>query len=127
MKIRGILMGLKEVYEKGYIDALENRIVADISADYMSQAEGLLQEGTTGQYDHVPAAVLSGAVLEDSLRRLCVRQSPPIDTNNLNGRPKTLDPLITDLQQANVYNKLKAAQLRSWAQYSEFSGTREIW
>ena len=115
-KIRGILMGLKKNYENGYFVALENRIVANISSDYMGLAEGLLQEGTTGKYDHVPAAVLSGAVLEDSLRRLCDRQSPPIDTNNPKGQPKTLDPLIIDLQKANVFNKLKAAQLRSWAQ-----------
>ena len=114
--IIGNLTGLKDNYEKGFLDDLQELIVADISADYMGQAEALLGEGKPGQYDHVPAAVLCGAVLEDSLRRLCQRQSPPICTDLPNGKPKTMDPLITDLQKENVFKKTKAAQLRSWAQ-----------
>ena len=112
----GNLSGLKDNYEKGFLDDLQELVVADISADYMGQAEALLGEGIPGQYDHVPAAVLCGAVLEDSLRRLCQRQSPPISTDQPNGKPKTMDPLITDLQKENVFKKTKAAQLRSWAQ-----------
>lgn len=113
--IIGNLTGLKDNYEKGFLDDLQELVVADISADYMGQAEALLGEGIPGQNDHVPAAVLCGAVLEDALRRLCYRQTPTIPTES-KGKPKTLDPLITDLQKASVYKKTKAAQLRSWAQ-----------
>ena len=112
----GTLRGLKDDYENGFLDDLEEQIVAIISADYMTQVEGLLNEGKPGQYDHVPGAVLCGAVLEDSLRRLCERQTPPVETANENGRPKNLNSLIQDLQKANAFNKLKAQQLRGWAQ-----------
>ena len=114
--IVGILTGLKEDYENGFLDDLEEMIIANTSADYMGQAEGLLDEGKSGQYDHVPAAVLCGAVLEDSLRRLCQRQTPSISITKPNGQFKRLNALIDDLQKANVFNRLKAGQLRSWAQ-----------
>lgn len=114
--INGILQGLKDDYENGLLDDLEKRVVANISADYMTQVEGLLDEGQPGQYDHVPGAVLCGAVLEDALRRLCDRQTPQVPTDKPNGRPKALNALIQDLQKVNAFNKLKAQQLRGWAQ-----------
>ena len=113
--IKGILQGLKDDYENGFLDNLEEQIVANISADYMTQVEGLLHEGQPGQHDHVPGAVLCGAVLEDALRRLCDRQTPQVPTDKPNGRPKALNALIQDLQKANAFNKLKADQLRAWA------------
>ena len=113
-RILGTLKGLKEDYESGILDDLSQTIETNVTYDYMSQAEQLLG-GKRHQYDHVPAAVLAGAVLEDALRRLCQRQSPPIPTEKNNGDPKTLDPLITDLQKINLFNKAKADQLRSWA------------
>ena len=110
-----VLKGLKKELEDGFLDSLISRIEAEIVADYMSQAEQLLAEGQTGRYDHVPAAVLSGAVLEKGLRTLCLRQMPPVHVDNPKGEPKTLNPLIDDLKKANVFNELKAKQLRAWA------------
>ena len=107
----GIVLGLKDDYENGFLDNLEERIVADISADYMTQVEALLTDGY-----YIPAAVLCGAVLEDALRRLCDRQTPPVPPDKPNGRPKALNDLIQDLQKANAFNKPKAGQLRGWAQ-----------
>lgn len=114
-QIVGILVGLKDDYESGFCDDFQEMIIADVSSDYMGQAEELLDEGQSGKFDHVPAAVLCGAVLEDSLRRLCNRQTPPIAITKNNGQKKTLDPLISDLQKARVFNKMKADQLRAWA------------
>jgi hypothetical protein len=113
--INGTLIGLQKDYEAGLLDDIAEMIEAEIASDYMGQAEQLLGEGVPGQHDYVPAAVLAGAVFEDALRRLCQRQTPPIDTMKPNGDKKTLDPLITDLQKANVFNKAKADQFRSWA------------
>lgn len=115
-KAVGILKGLKEDYENDFLDDLEKRVAINIAADYMGQAEALLGEGIPGQYDHMPAAVLCGTVLEDSLRRLCQRQTPSISTTKPNGQSKQLNALIDELQKANAFNKLKAKQLRSWAQ-----------
>ena len=62
--IIGILRKIKDDFSEGFCVELAQRIATDMTADYMVQAEALLSEGTTGQYDHVPAAVLCGAVLE---------------------------------------------------------------
>ncbi len=124
--INGTLRGLKDVYENGFLDDLEARVAANISADYMTQVEGLLDEGQPGQYDHVPGAVLCGAVLEDALRRLCERQTPQVATRKPNGDPKNLNSLIQDLQKANVFNKLKADQLRSWAKVRNYAAHGEF-
>jgi hypothetical protein len=109
------LKGLKDDFQKGFLGDLGLEIEAAIVADYMGQAEQLLAEGQSGKYDHVPAAVLAGAVLEKSLRTLCDKQSPPIPTvNNNNGKPLTLTPLIEALKKNNVFNELTAKQLRAW-------------
>ena len=81
----------------------------------MGQAEQLLAEGQTGQYDHVPAAVLAGAVLEKGLRTLCGKQTPPIALTNSKGISLTLNPLIEELKKVGLFNELKAKQLRAWA------------
>ena len=124
--ILGILVGLKSDYESGLLDSLPEMIETNVASDYMGQAEQLLSEGIAGQYDHVPAAVLTGAVLEGALRTLCGRQHPPISTLKKNGDPKTLNPLIEDLQKANVYNKAKADQLRYWAKIRNYAAHGEF-
>jgi hypothetical protein len=109
------LKGLKKDFQKGLLADFGLEIEAAIAGDYMGQAEQLLAEGQSGKYDHVPAAVLAGAVLEKSLRTLCDKQSPSISTVNNNGKPLTLTPLIDVLKKNNVFNELTAKQLRAWA------------
>jgi hypothetical protein len=122
----GAIKAFKADYEAGMLSSLTEIIEADMVSDYMVQAEQLLGEGVPGQYDYVPAAVLTGAVLEDTLRRLCQRQSPTIDVLKPDGSPKTLDPLIADLQKASVINKAKADQLRSWAKIRNYAAHGEF-
>jgi hypothetical protein len=109
----GVLEALRDDFEKGFLDDLAVKIEAELAADYMGQAENLLKEGQTGKFDHVPAAVLAGAVLEKGLRTLCGQQNIPTATPK--GEAKTLNPLIDDLRKTGLYNELKAKQLRSWA------------
>lgn len=109
------LKGVKDDLEHGFLDDMATIIEAEIAADYMTQAESLLTEGQRGIFDHVPAAVLAGAVLEKALRTLCTQQEPPIATAKANGESKTLNPLIDDLKKTGVFNEAKAKQLRAWA------------
>jgi hypothetical protein len=109
------LRGIRDDFAHGFLDDLGEQIEAEIASDYMTQAERLLTEGQSGQFDHVPAAVLAGAVLEHSLRALCTRQSPAIPTAKATGQPLTLDPLIIALKKANVFKQPQAAQLSAWA------------
>jgi hypothetical protein len=111
----GILRGLRGDLVGGFLDDLELKMETEISGDYLGQAEQLLNEGRQGHNEHVPAAVLSGAVLEKSLRCLCARQKPPIAIINDKGFLKTMNPLIDDLKSAGLYNEVKAKQLRAWA------------
>jgi len=109
------LRAVKDNFEGGFIADLLVQVETEIAADYMGQAEGLLREGQSGKYDHVPAAVLAGAVLEKALRTLCNQQNTPIPTIKPDGAVKTLNPLIDDLKKAGIFNETKAKQLRAWA------------
>lgn len=115
IELRGILSGLKKDIISGLISNFALLIESNVTGDYLTQAESLLLEGKTGNYDHIPAAVLTGAILEDSLRRLCQRQEPPIEIKKSNGTFLTLDPLIDNLKSTGFFNELKAKQLRAWA------------
>ena len=112
--IFSLLIALRDDYSHGYLDELSVQIEAEISCDYMEQAETLLTGDNTDN-SYIPAAVLSGAVLENNLRAMCEKQKPPIKTKKQNGDNKTLTPLIDELKKAKVYNELKAKQLRAWA------------
>ena len=82
----GILEAFRGNFEQGFLDDLLLRVEAEVAADYMGQAEGLLKEGQPGKFDHVPAAVLAGAVLEKALRTLCNEQQPPVSIVNTKRR-----------------------------------------
>lgn len=110
----GRIKGFKDDYETGMLDSLVGMIEAEIVGDYLSQAAALLGEGKQGSHDHVPAAVLVGAILEDALRRLCQRQNPPVPIKT--GKYyKKMNTMIDDLRKAGLYNELKAKHLRAWA------------
>ncbi len=110
-----ILQGLSTDYEAGILDDWSQTIESNVTYDFMEQAVQLLGGEYNSDFDHVPAAVLAGAVLEDAVRRLCQRQDPPIETELQDGGYRKLDWMIAALQNRNVYNKPKSAQLRSWA------------
>lgn len=112
---RATLQALKNDLEKGFLEDISGAVESEIAGDYMGQAEQLLSEGQSGKFDHVPAAVLTGAILERALRTLCERQSPKIPLANAKGEPKTLNPLIDDLKKAGAFTEMKAKQLRGWA------------
>jgi len=108
------LKALKEDFRRGFLGDLLLQVESELVADYMGQAENLLKEGQLGKFDHVPAAVLCGALLEKALRDFCDKQEPPISKTKQNGDPKSLNPLIDDLKKAGVFNEAKAKQLRAW-------------
>jgi hypothetical protein len=109
------LKSIQDDFKNGYLDSLSLEIEAELSGDYMGQAESLLNEGTTGRNDHVPAAVLAGAVLEKSLKTICAQISPPEPTVNEKGNPLMMDALISCLKKRGVFNEIVAKQLRTWA------------
>ncbi|MDP2646861.1 MAG: hypothetical protein Q8P24_18145 [Desulfobacterales bacterium] len=109
------MKSLRDDLENDYFRDLTSEIEAELTADYMGQAERLLIEGTAGQFDHVPAAVLAGAVLEKTLKSICENLNPPEPIVTDKGAPLKLNVLIDTLKKRKVYNELMAKQLRAWA------------
>src|SRR5690606_2945274 len=109
------LKAIREDLESDHLNDIASEIEAELSADYMGQAERLLTEGHSGKYDHIPAAVLAGAVIEKALRTICSQLSPPEPILNDDGGWLKLSALIDALKKRGVYNELTAKQLRAWA------------
>jgi len=107
-ELAGILKGIQSDIRTGMVDDFRALAQAEIFADFLEMSEHLLD---TGYKD--AAAVLLGAVLEDSLRKLAVRTN--ISTTQPNGRPLTIDPLNVALARDGVYSPLIQKQIMSWA------------
>jgi hypothetical protein len=108
------LRAIKRDFEDGFFESLEAQIDAEISSDYLHQAEQLLTNGKSQNKSHIPAAVLSGAVLERGLRSIATALQPP-EPIEVNGKALMLGGLIDALKKRQLYNELTAKQLRSWA------------
>lgn len=91
----GVLLAAQDDYASGSIFDMKTLIEADIFDDFLEQAEHLLEAGYI-----LPAAVLTGSVLEDGLRKLCVRNDIV-----LADKPK-LDSMNSDLAKKGTYSKL---------------------
>jgi hypothetical protein len=111
----GILRAVREDVEGGYLIEVRTLISAEVFTDFLEMAEHLYENG----YIH-PAASLTGAVLEDGMRKIA-------SVNNIAVRSADdLGALNQKLAQANVYNRLKQQQLqpliriRNHADHGEF-------
>jgi hypothetical protein len=82
-------------FEKGLLFDLRAMIAAELLGDFIDQAVFLASEGY-----HVAAASLAGAVLEDTLRKLCQAHKLPVPAKT------KIDALNADLARAGVYDKL---------------------
>ena len=91
----GILQAAKDDFEGGWLFDLRALIAAELLGDFIDQAEALFEQG----YVHA-AASLTGAVLEDTLRKLCKAKGMPVPEKT------NIDRLNTDLAKAGVYDKL---------------------
>jgi hypothetical protein len=100
----GILKGAKDDYEHGFLFETRVLIEAEIFDDFLEQAEHLHKHGYIG-----PAAVVAGSVLEDGLRKLCLRNG-----FSLAAQPK-MDTMNADLAKAGVYTLLVQKKITALA------------
>jgi hypothetical protein len=103
-RAQGILRAARDDYENGYLFDVRRLVEAEVFDDFLAQAEHLLSAGY-----FQPAAVVAGAVLEDGLRKLCVRHS--ID---LTAAPK-LDLMNAQLAKAGAYSVLVQKKITALA------------
>lgn len=99
----GVLCGVIEAITHDELDSLTSLVVANIFADLMEMADHLHQTNY-----HVPAASLSGAVLEDALRRLCAARSVSFASKD------GIDALNKKLASAGVYDNFTASSIDAW-------------
>lgn len=91
-------------FNEGFLFDLCSLVAAELFSDFLDQAEHLLSEDY-----YVPAASLAGAVLEDSLRKLCHRRDLPVPAKT------TIESLNMELAKASVYDKLVQKQITALA------------
>lgn len=102
--IKGLLQAAKDDYEQGFIADHDLAVSAEIFADMLTQCEILLEHDYKD-----PAAVIIGAVLEDSLRRLCLANSIEVHDRD------TLRPLNDKLAKEAVYSKIYRTEIEAKA------------
>lgn len=91
----GVVEAAQRDFEAGLLFDMRALLAAELLGDFIEQAETLLSAGY-----HVPAASLAGAVLEDTLRKLCEKHGVPVAAST------KIDKLNADLARPNVYDKL---------------------
>lgn len=100
---------------------LRYQIQDEVVIDLLQQVDDLLAEGSTKANGHIPAAVLAGAVLENFLRALCARTSPPIPVIHNNGTNKTLGMLVGELEKIEFYNPVESKQITVWVNIRNYA------
>ena len=106
--IVGIFKAVEHDIKSGMLSDFRSLVQAEIFADFLDMAEHLHRENYKDA-----SAVLLGAVLEDSLRKIA--DANGVDILNSKGKPLTLDPLNAALAKKGVYNALVQKQITSWA------------
>ncbi|MBK7845121.1 MAG: hypothetical protein IPJ71_15795 [Bdellovibrionales bacterium] len=103
----GILGALKAEYASGSLLSIQELIHGDVFSDFLDMAEHLNSEGYKD-----PAAVLAGGVLEEHLRKLCMKSG--VDITKTDGSPKKAEAMNTDLASAGALTKLDQKNVTAW-------------
>lgn len=99
----GILKALKDDIESGFLADVKELIIAEVFTDFLDMAKHLLD----AEYKD-PAASLTGAVLEDGLRKICNKQGVQVKGSD------DIAALNTKLADKGAYNRLAQKQIQAW-------------
>lgn len=105
--ILGILNTLRSDYEAGLLTSVAELIRADVFGDFLEMADELVGKGYKDA-----AAVITGSVLEEHLRKLADKFAVPVMTAS--GKHVKADTLNADLVKAKAYNKLEQKDVTAW-------------
>lgn len=98
-----MLEGLRDDVANGYLRRITDLAAAAVFSDFLEMAEHLLDSGY-----FIPAASLTGAVLEDGLRRIAAAHNVKVTSKD------DLSSLNTKLAQAKVYNEVVRKSVALW-------------
>ena len=99
----GVVRALRDGVEGGYLQKVETLVSAEVFDNLLDMAEHLLDS----EYKD-PAASLAGAVLEDSLRRICRNNDITVKNDD------NIGSLNQKLFQKTVYGKPQMKQVVHW-------------
>jgi hypothetical protein len=102
----GVLEGLRDAYTQGILRSVQELVRAEVFDDFLETASYLLGEGYKD-----PAAVLVGGVLEEHLRKLCMKHGIPTTKDD---QPKKAALLNDDLARAGAYPRLEQKNVTAW-------------
>ncbi len=100
---KGIVRVVRQDIEGGFLTKIETLVSADIFNDFLEEAEYLLTQGFKD-----PSASLTGAVLEDGLRRICADRALKLSSK------EDVSSLNQKLADANIYNRLTQMRIQVW-------------
>jgi hypothetical protein len=100
-RVKAVFLAAKEDYEGGYLNSVRNLVQAEVFGSELEQATELLIAGYASA-----AAVISGVVLETTIRNLCTAHDIS---------PGKLDKMNADLAKAGVYNSIQQKRITAMA------------
>lgn len=98
-----ILQAARDDLAAGMLVSIQELAAVDVFGDLLEMAEYL-----HGERYHLPAAAVAGAVLEDSLRKLCARHGVTWTGHS------SISLLNDALHKAQVYTKTQWRQIQAW-------------
>lgn len=105
-RLAGVLKALRADYAAGYMRTVQELVHADLFADFLEMADELLSKNYKDA-----AAVITGSVLEEHLRKLAAKHGVPAQRG---GKAVKADTLNGDLAEVPAYNKLTQKSVTAW-------------
>ena len=102
-KILGLLQSVQLEAQAGLLTRLEDQVVATAFDDFLDHASQYHKSGKVKE-----AAVLASAVLEDTVKRIAIK-------NLINPAGLSLEPLIDELARREILTSVKAKRLKSYS------------
>ena len=105
-----ILRAAREDIAGAHLQKVETLVSAEVFSDFLEMAEHLLDNGYKD-----PAASLIGAVLEDSLRRICRNNDVSVKSDD------NISSLNKKLADKEIYNRLQQREIEIWNKLRDYA------
>lgn len=111
LRLTGVVQVVRRAVAEDYLQSAQELVRAEVFSDFLEMAEHLQEEGYKD-----PAAVVAGTVLEQHLRKLCLKHNLTIEATDTAGKlyPKKAEALNTELAGQKVYGKNEQKQVTAW-------------
>jgi len=100
-RMQGILLSSKEEWERGLLGEVEYIVAAETFDDFLDNAEQYHKANK-----HQESAILASAVLEDTIKKIALK-------NSVDFKGKSLDPIIDELVKSDIITQVKAKRIKA--------------